>query len=199
MNRNTLVITAVLLTSGTALSACARAPGPQADVRPVPATAGAGSTEPSAVSSAASTTAATQPANATQALPRVVVNKSPSCGCCKGWVEHLRKAGFPVEVRDTDNLNPIKERVGVPVGKGSCHTAEVGGYFVEGHVPADDIKRLLAEKPDAKGLVLPGMPMGSPGMETPDGSVAPYTVELVARDGSTRGFAQHGGEPTSPD
>jgi hypothetical protein len=127
-----------------------------------------------------------------EALPPVVVHKSPTCGCCALWVDHMRAAGFQVEVRDTDNLNPVKESVGVPIGKGSCHTAEVGGYFVEGHVPADDIKRLLAEKPAAKGLVLPGMPMGSPGMEAPDGSVAPYTVELVARDGSTHAFAQHG-------
>lgn len=124
-------------------------------------------------------------------LPPVVVHKSASCGCCSSWVEHMRKNGFEVDVRNEDNLNPIKERVGVPVGKGSCHTAEVGGYFVEGHVPADDIKRLLAEKPDAKGLVLPGMPAGSPGMEMPDGTTQPYTVELVGRDGSTTVFARH--------
>ena len=79
----------------------------------------------------------------------------------------------------------------MPLGQGSCHTAEIGGYFVEGHVPVEDIKRLLAEKPDAKGLLLPGMPAGSPGMEMPDGTTEPYTVELVARDGSTTAFAQH--------
>ena len=103
----------------------------------------------------------------------------------------MRKAGFTVEVHDLDNLDPVKTRVGIPAGKGSCHTAEVGGYFVEGHVPAADVKRLLALKPDAKGLVLPGMPMGSPGMEMPDGSTQPYTVELVQRDGTTSVFAQH--------
>jgi hypothetical protein len=103
----------------------------------------------------------------------------------------MRTAGFAVEVRDTDDLNPLKERVGVPYGKGSCHTAEVGGYFIEGHVPADDVKRLLAERPDAKGLVLPGMPMGSPGMESPDGRTQAYTVELVGRDGATRTFTEH--------
>ena len=124
-------------------------------------------------------------------LPLVVVNKNASCGCCKAWVDHMRKAGFTVEVHDLDNLEPIKARVGVPAGKGSCHTAEVGGYFVEGHVPADDIKRLLAEQPDAKGLVVPGMPMGSPGMEMPDGTAQPYAVELVQRDGTTTVFAQH--------
>jgi hypothetical protein len=87
----------------------------------------------------------------------------------------------------------------VPHGKGSCHTAEVGGYLVEGHVPAQDVKRLLAEKPDAKGLVLPGMPMGSPGMEMPDGTVQPYTVELVKPDGSTSAYAVHGDQESAGD
>ena len=136
------------------------------------------------------TEAARVPAPA-QALPLVVVHKSPSCGCCGLWVDHMRQAGFQVEVRDEDNVNPVKERVGVPYGKGACHTAEVAGYFIEGHVPATDVKRLLVEKPDAKGLVLPGMPMGSPGMEMPDGHAEPYTVELVRRDGTTAAFAAH--------
>ena len=126
------------------------------------------------------------------ALPLLVVTKSPTCGCCHLWVEHMQNAGFKVEVHDVDDINLIKERVGVPYGKGSCHTAEVGGYFVEGHVPAEDVKRLLAERPDARGLTVPGMPMGSPGMEVPDGRVQPYAVELVARDGSTSEFAHHG-------
>lgn len=126
------------------------------------------------------------------ALPLLVVTKTPSCGCCHLWVEHMRQAGFQVEIHDVEDMGPVKERVGVPYGKGSCHTAEVGGYFVEGHVPAADVKRLLAEKPDAKGLTLPGMPLGSPGMEMPDGRVQPYVVELVAKDGSTSPFASHG-------
>ena len=126
------------------------------------------------------------------ALPLLVVNKNASCGCCRLWVEHMRQAGFKVEVHDIDNLDPIKTRVGVPVGKGSCHTAEVGGYFIEGHVPAGDVKRLLAEKPAAKGLVAPGMPMGSPGMEAPDGASQRYTVELVQNDGTTMPYAEHG-------
>lgn len=137
------------------------------------------------------TTEAAPVPSAEQVLPLVVVHKSPSCGCCGLWVDHMRQAGFQVEVRDEDNVNPVKERVGVPYGKGSCHTAEVAGYFIEGHVPATDVKRLLAEKPDAKGLVLPGMPMGSPGMEMPDGHAEPYTVELVRRDGTTAAFAAH--------
>src|SRR3546814_6074881 len=89
----------------------------------------------------------------------------------------MREAGFTVEVRNTNNLNPVKERLGVPYGKGSCHTAEVGGYVVEGHVPADDVMRLLAQQLDAKGLVLPGMPLGSPGMEMPGGQTEPYRSE----------------------
>jgi hypothetical protein len=138
--------------------------------------------------------AATEQAAATTgdaALPLVVVHKDPYCGCCNGWIEHMRQAGFPVEARDENDMRPVKAGAGVPPGKGSCHTAMVDGYFIEGHVPAADIKRLLAERPDAKGLVLPGMPMGSPGMEMPDGRTQPYTVELVANDGSTRPYAQH--------
>ena len=125
------------------------------------------------------------------ALPLVVVHKTPTCGCCGLWVDHVREAGFPVEVHDMDDLGPVKQRLGIPYGKGSCHTAEVDGYAIEGHVPAQDIKRLLAERPEARGLVLPGMPMGSPGMEMPDGRSQPYMVELVRPDGSTEAFASH--------
>lgn len=124
--------------------------------------------------------------------PLLVVNKNPQCGCCELWIGAMQRAGFDVEAHDVDNLDPLKTRLGIPVGKGSCHTARIDGYFIEGHVPADDIKRLLAEHPAAKGLVAPGMPMGAPGMEVPDGSVHPYTVELVRPDGSTEVFAQHG-------
>lgn len=137
-------------------------------------------------------TDASQTADSSRRWPNIVVHKSPSCGCCGSWVEHMRKAGFSVDVRDADNLEPVKKRLGIPYGKGSCHTAEVGGYFAEGHVPAEDIKRLLAERPASKGLTLPGMPAGSPGMEMPDGHIDPYTVELVNPDGSTRPFSRHG-------
>ena len=126
------------------------------------------------------------------ASPVVLVHKSPSCGCCKGWVEHLRKAGFTVEVDESSAMDEVKERVGVPPAKGSCHTAEVAGYFIEGHVPASDIRRLLAEKPEARGLTAPGMPMGSPGMEVEGQGTPKYTVELVRKDGSTEPFAVHG-------
>jgi hypothetical protein len=132
-------------------------------------------------------------ASPVRAWPAMVVHKSPSCGCCSTWVDHVRKAGFQVEVRDAENFEPVKQRLGIPYGKGSCHTAEVGGYFVEGHVPAADIQRLLTERPAAKGLVLPGMPMGSPGMEMPDGRTQAYTVELVTSEGQTQPFARHAG------
>ena len=125
------------------------------------------------------------------ALPPMIVYKSPTCGCCKLWVEHMKNSGFKVSVVETEDLNPIKLEVGVPPGLGSCHTAKVGGYFVEGHVPASDVKRLLAEKPDALGIGVPGMPMGSPGMEVPSGDTQPYTVTQVNKDGSTSIFSSH--------
>jgi hypothetical protein len=130
----------------------------------------------------------------TAGQPEVVVHKSPSCGCCKVWVEHMQTHGFPVKVQDTDNLGPIKERVGVPYSLGSCHTAEVGGYFIEGHVPAADVQRLLTEKPKGKGLTVPGMPVGSPGMEMGD-RVDPYEVLLVHEDGTTSVYSRYGAEP----
>ena len=106
----------------------------------------------------------------------------------------MRQAGFTVEVRDTDDLAPIKAGLGVPYGKGSCHTAEIDSYVIEGHVPAEDVRRLLTERPKARGLVLPGMPLGSPGMEMPDGRVQSYTVELVKEDGSTSTFRRVEGD-----
>ena len=117
------------------------------------------------------------------ALPLVVVHKSPTCGCCESWITHMKAAGFPVGVKDVDNLDAIKTKVGVAYGKGSCHTAEVGGYFVEGHVPATDVKRLLAERPQAKGLTVPGMPAGSPGMEV-EGSSQAYQVIGLTKEGT---------------
>jgi hypothetical protein len=131
-------------------------------------------------------------ATAATTLPTVVVNKTPTCGCCGKWVKHLQAAGFTVQVNDLENLAPIKERVGVPYSLGSCHTAEVGGYFIEGHVPADDVKRLLKEKPAAKGLTVPAMPAGSPGMEVPSGQVDRYDVLLIGKDGQPSVFATHG-------
>ena len=122
-------------------------------------------------------------------LPTVQVYKSPQCGCCEKWVDHMKSAGFKVIAHDTNSVAEHKTRLGVPLAMGSCHTAEVGGYFVEGHVPAGDVKKLLAEKPQAKGLGVPGMPASSPGMD--DGSKTPYEVLLVGKDGSTTTFARH--------
>jgi hypothetical protein len=146
---------------------------------------------PATLADAASAPGTVDAGNPAGALPLVTVHKSPSCGCCGAWVEHMRSAGFEVEVRDTNDLDPIKQSLGVPANKASCHTAQVGDYFVEGHVPADDVKRLLSEKPEARGLAVPGMPAGSPGMEVPPGHEQPYAVELVAADGTSSTFAEH--------
>ena len=95
----------------------------------------------------------------------VTVHKDPSCGCCSGWMQHLRKAGFTTKAADTADIGAVKLRFGVPADLATCHTAEVAGYVIEGHVPAIAIKRLLAEKPNATGLAVAGMPAGAPGME----------------------------------
>ena len=127
-----------------------------------------------------------------QNLPKIIVSKDPTCGCCTGWVDHLRQAGFTAEVIETSEINRVKVRLGVPQDLASCHTAVIGGYVIEGHVPADAIKRLHAEKPAAKGLAVPGMPMGSPGMEM-DG-MAPETYEVVLFGPSgRRTFARYEG------
>ena len=122
---------------------------------------------------------------------QVEVWKSPSCGCCKDWIAHMEKSGFRFTVHETGNT-AVRQRMRIPLALGSCHTAVIGRYAIEGHVPAKDVQRLLREKPEAVGLTVPGMPAGSPGMEVPDGTVAPYDVELVAVDGSTSIYAHHG-------
>lgn len=106
----------------------------------------------------------------------ITVHKTPWCGCCNDWVEHLRADGFSVTVHEHEDLSPIRSRLDVPLALGSCHTAEVDGYAIEGHVPAADIRRLLAERPESvRGLAVPGMPVGSPGMEMGDRK-DPYDV-----------------------
>ena len=122
-------------------------------------------------------------------LPTVTVYKSPSCGCCGKWVEHMKANGFPVVTHETEDVAAHKARLGVPAAMGSCHTAEVGGYLVEGHVPASDVKRLLTEKPRAKGLVSPGMPQSAPGMDI--AGKVPYEILLVAKNGTTTIYASH--------
>ena len=111
----------------------------------------------------------------------ITVHKDPSCGCCSGWVQHLQKAGFDTKVVDTRDLDAVKRRLGIPDDLAACHTAEVAGYIIEGHVPAAALKRLLAEKPNATGLAVPGMPIGSPGME--GGRPEKYDVVLFGPEG----------------
>lgn len=122
------------------------------------------------------------PALAGAAAPVVEVYKSASCGCCEGWVRHLRAGGFTVNPHDVANPSDYREKFGIPNELGACHTAVVQGYAIEGHVPAAEIRRLLAEKPKARGLAVPSMPMGAPGME--GATSMPYDVLLVKKDGS---------------
>jgi hypothetical protein len=115
------------------------------------------------------------------AEPVITVHKDPNCGCCGGWVQHLQKAGFPTKVIETRDLDTVKTRLKVPDDLAACHTAEVAGYVIEGHVPASALKRFLAEKPDATGLAVPGMPVGSPGME--GGTPERYDVVVFGANG----------------
>lgn len=119
---------------------------------------------------------------AAEALPKMTVTRDPSCGCCGEWVEHVRAAGIPVDVVEVENVVPLKTRLGVPEALMSCHTAEIGGYVVEGHVPAEAIKRLLAERPKAIGLAVAGMPVGSPGMEVPGQPPQSYEIKIFSAD-----------------
>lgn len=124
----------------------------------------------------------------------ITVWKTSTCGCCKDWVIHLRKEGFNVVTNDVADTAPIRRKLGLPSKFGSCHTAQVGGYVIEGHVPASEVKRLLREKPVAIGLAVPGMPAGSPGMEMPGemlGMRDAFDVVLVTRDGSSRVYESY--------
>ncbi|MGE5154912.1 MAG: DUF411 domain-containing protein [Bdellovibrio bacteriovorus] len=121
--------------------------------------------------------------------PKISVYKSPTCGCCTQWISHLEENGFEVEPIDINDLRTIKSMSGITPDLASCHTAQIGGYVIEGHVPAEDIRRLLAEHPDARGLTVPGMPLGSPGMDAPNPEH--YQVLLIGKDGSTKVYAEH--------
>jgi hypothetical protein len=168
---STLALTACALTAcADADAAPDRADAVEADV---PATA-------SAPSSAMASTDG-------DALPTVLVYKSPTCGCCNGWVEHLESAGFTVDARNVRDLMSVKVDGGVPTAMSSCHTAIIDGYVVEGHVPAEQVKRLLDERPDVAGIAVPGMPVGSPGMEGPNAE--PYQVWSFTHDGQAAVFA----------
>jgi len=130
------------------------------------------------------------PAIGVAALPEVEVFKSPTCGCCGAWVEHMQAAGFKVKVNMVNDTTAARERLGMPHAYGSCHTATVGGYVLEGHVPAAEVKRLLAAKPAALGLAVPGMPPSSPGMDVP-GRKDPYQVLLIDRWGGQAVYANY--------
>lgn len=130
-------------------------------------------------------------ATAAAGLPTVQVFKSPYCGCCHKWVDHMKAAGFKVEVTDTTDLAAVRAKHGIADKVASCHTATVGGYAVEGHVPADDVKALLKAQPKARGIAVPGMPAGSPGMES--GASQAYDTLLIDPAGGTKVFAHHEG------
>ena len=117
-------------------------------------------------------------------LPVIQVFKSPTCGCCSMWVDHLADSGFRVDAKDVADLDAIKKMAGVPSHLQACHTAVVDGYIIEGHIPADAIKKLLAERPDIKGIAVPGMPAGSPGMPSP--TPEPYDVIAFSEAGEQR-------------
>jgi hypothetical protein len=146
---------------------------------------------PSTAASAAVAPGAAMTAAVDPSLPAVKVYKSPACGCCGDWITHLQENGFAVEVIDTNDMATVKAALGVPPEMGSCHTAEIGDYLVEGHVPADDIKSFLAEAPDARGIAVPGMPVGSPGMEVDGRAADPYDVVAFGADGTTSVYRSH--------
>lgn len=124
--------------------------------------------------------------------PMMTVFKTPTCGCCAKWVDHMRENGFTVHVTDLNDLTTIKNKHNVPARLQSCHTGVVNGYVVEGHVPASDVKRLIKEKPAIVGITAPGMPAGSPGMEVPGITPPPYNVLTFDKAGATKVYATHG-------
>ena len=123
--------------------------------------------------------------------PTVQVYKSPTCGCCANWVAHLQANGFATRVMDIENLSEIKAKHNIPGPAQSCHTATVDGYVLEGHVPAADVKRMLKERPAVLGLAVPGMPIGSPGMEVPNVKPTPYDVMSFDRRGQLKVYSSH--------
>lgn len=150
----------------------------------------AGRTDQEATQAAAAGTPAGAAANAA-VLPVIEVYRDPTCGCCSKWVDHLEADSFTVQTTDMKDLTALKTSHGIPPQVQSCHTALVDGYVLEGHVPAADVRRLLDERPAIAGLAVPGMPIGSPGMEVPSKAAQQYDVMAFSADGSTRVFATH--------
>ena len=141
-----------------------------------------------AAGEATATLAASPARTGADALPRALVYKTPSCGCCTLWVDHMREAGFEVDARNLNDIIPIKIDAGVPPRMSSCHTTLIDGYVVEGHIPAEHVKRLLEERPDVVGIAVPGMPIGSPGMEGI--GARPYQVLSWDRAGNVEVYAE---------
>ena len=154
------------------------------------ACAGSGDASPSdAPAAAAPATAATLTAAGTTDTLAVATWKTPTCGCCSAWVDYMRKHGYRVSATDVADVGPVKRQHGLPEDMESCHTSLIGGYVVEGHVPVEDIRRMLAERPNIIGIAAPGMPHGSPGMES--GIVHKYNVMAIGKDGSKTVWAAH--------
>ena len=133
----------------------------------------------------------TAPAQAQRPASTVQVYKSPTCGCCANWVKHLQQHGFRTQVTETDDVAAIKAQHRIPARAQSCHTVVVDGYVIEGHVPAADVQRLLKERPAVVGLAVPGMPIGSPGMEVPNVKPQAYDVLMFDKQGQLKVFASH--------
>lgn len=129
-----------------------------------------------------------------RAAPVMTVHKDPTCGCCEAWVDHVRAAGYEARVVEVAAINAVKAKLGVPPGLRSCHTAEIDGYVLEGHVPAAAIARLLAERPKVRGLAVPGMPIGSPGMEVEGRDSETYDV-MAFGDEQEKFMTFRGGDP----
>jgi hypothetical protein len=171
--RGPLVLFAVVLLGGAVYLGVSRYPGEAELPQPAPVV----QTEAAAV---------TMVSDIGATLPAVKVFKSPTCGCCSEWITHLREHGFEVEAVDTNDMMTIKAALGIAPAMGSCHTAEIGDYVIEGHVPAEAIADFMAEAPEGViGLTVPGMPVGSPGMEVEGVADDPYDVIQLAADGST--------------
>ena len=177
-----------LFVSGIVLAMTAACSTASNDTATNDSAAGTPAVAPAAAPAAAHTSASTSVASIDSLI--MTVYKTPTCGCCRLWVDHVRENGFRATANDVADVSPVKNTHKVPSDLHSCHTALIGGYVVEGHVPAADIKRMLSERPDIIGLAVPGMPSGSPGMES--GRVDRYDVIAIGKDGSRKVWATHG-------
>lgn len=192
-SRPSVVQTLAILPAALLIAACSRqnAPGNGAAWGAERAAAAAPAAAPTTVAAAATPALASAQAAPVPGADTITVYKDPNCGCCGKWVDNMRANGFTVVTIDQPDMAPIKQRYGVANDVASCHTARVGGYVVEGHVPASDIRRLLAERPKITGIAAPGMPMGAPGMEMPGMKADTYDVVAFDSAGARSLFAEH--------